>query len=485
MKPNPKYLFFIYIGIYLLFLLLNLDRIPVAWTDETQLLDPATNYVFNGEFNTNLQAYPSSTRKYAMSLPFIQWVHITMLQLFKPSIFITRFPMALAACICGILLFLYGRKERYPWILCLSLPFFFLLDINVYEMTRSGRMEIFSSLLFLLSFYWLSQKKYVLSTISTSLLILTHPASWAAGLILFAFNWLQTKKIKLKLILPILVILPSIFWLYTLHFDIEAIKEQILGQGQFHGPDVKEGSFTSNILWNRFWPFWKTQPYMIAFHLGAICIAIYNIIKIRKLKMLSLEIIFLATEIVMAFKLATHHRYNVLLVLFILLLVTKWVNSQNKLPKVKLFKWNIYILLPMLLFPFLSRNIIGVAERRERDPRAIMEWVHTKLPQKEKTLLTGSDILHYYSIEKERFTFFETIYPQQINFKEYNYFYTLTKSKPHKDAIEIATYFIEPGILSKKINSIRGTKNYSGLVLYKIPNAETVKEITAPYDKIY
>jgi hypothetical protein len=393
--------------------------------------------------------------------------------------------MAIASIFCGILLFLYGKKENYSWLLCLALPFFFLLDINTYEMTRSGRMELFSGMLFLLSFYWLSQGKHILSTISTSFLILTHPVAWAAGLILFLYSWLPNRRKSIFYLLPILVILPSLFWLYTLHFDIEAIKEQILGQGQFHKPDVKEGSLLSNILWNRFWPFWKTQPYMILFHLAAIGLAIFNIFKLHKVKLLSIEIIFLFTVTLMALKFATHHRYNVLLVLLTLLIVIRGIQKYILPRYEKQLKWVIVMLLPLLLFPFLSRNVIGLAEREERNPQAVLEWLNKKLPQEEKTLLTGSDILHYYAMQKKDFTFFELIYPQQIDFAKYSNYYALSSYKPHEDAIVIAKYETKTNALAEQINTIRKTKTYNGLVLYRIPNAKILESITKSYDIIY
>lgn len=482
LKSSYKYAFYIGLALYMALLLWNLDRVPVAWTDETQLLDPSSNYVYEGRFYTNLQPFPSSKKVYATSLPVLQWVHIVSLKCLGNSMYSVRFPMALAALLCALILFIYGRKMRYHGLLILCLPLLFLNDINVYEMIRSGRMEIFSALFFLLSFYWLSQSKHVLSTLALSFLILTHPAAWAAGLVLFVYNWCLCNKRYAKLHLPLLVILPTIGWFYMVDFNFYAIQEQILGQGNYHAPEVKEGNFISNLLWHRFWPFWKPQPYLILFHFAALGLAVYTLKNWRQWKNHALEMAFIFTEILMAFKLATHHRYNVLLVLMIVLILAKFAHKHLLPKRERTVKWVLLLMLPLILFPFTSRNLLGLAEREARDPKAILEWLQVHLPSTPNTLVTGSDILHYHAMQKPEVTFFEKIYPQDIPFDKYAQFYILTHEKPHPLAVEIKKYSVPLSPLGQWLNRSIKTKNYNGLTLYKLPNSTVIKEITAPYD---
>lgn len=482
MEKSHKYVFIIGLTFYAFFLLLNLDRIPVAWTDEAQLLDPASKLVFEGSFYTNLQPFPTSKTTYATSLPVLQWVYIASLKLFGNSMYFVRLPLAIAGIICGILLFLFGNKNAYHGLLCLALPLLFLNDMNVYEMIRSGRMEIFSAMFFLLALYWLSQKKYILSTVSISFLILTHPAAWAAGLVLFLYNWFNSQKISTKLYLPMLVLLPTIFWFYTIDFRFEAIQEQILGQGNYHAPDQKEGNLITNLLWHRFWPYWKLQPYMILMHFLAIGLAIKTLFQGKTWSNKHLEIAFLSTELIMALKLATHHRYNVLLVLMILLILAKFAQAYLLPKKKKYLSWALLICLPLILFPFLSRNAIGIIERDARDPNAILSWLKVHVPLNKNTLVTGSDILHYFAMEKKEITFFEKIYPQDIPYEKYAHYYILVNEKPHPDAIEIAKYQVEKSKLEQFLHRYVPTQNYRGLILYQLPNPKTLHEITAPYD---
>lgn len=482
MKVNPKYLFFIWIGLYFIFLILNLDRIPVAWTDEAQLLDPAARYIFNGKFNTTLYAFETSTQVYASSLPFIQLVHLLVLKFVGTDVFWIRLPMAIAAFASVFLLYKILKNYKYQPLLLLIIPALFLHDKTVYEMIRAGRMEIFTALFFLLSFHWLSQRKFFLSTISTSLLILTHPAAWSAGLVIFLFGWFKTKNTQDKIVLPLLVLLPSVIWLWFIGFDLTALQDQLIGQGKDHGTDLSPGNYLTNNLWYRFWPYWKEQPYMILLHLWAIGFSIFEILKNRKLNNLILELCFLSTEVFMALMLATHHRYNVLLVLLITMLLAKALNRSYYRIRDKKLKFCFAILLPFILFPFISRNAIGLAERRERDPKEVLKWIENTIPIEDKTLLTGSNILHYFAIEKPPFTFFEKIYPQQIKFDQFDHYYLLAAESPHQDAVPISTYLVERNFWSTKISEYVNTKNYNGLVLYKIPNTKAIKEITKPYN---
>ena len=154
------------------------------------------------------------------------------------------------------------------------------------------------------------------------------------------------------------------------------------------------------------------------------------------------------------------------------------------LPKINLkrMQWIFLLAMPIIIFPFISRNTIGLAERSERDSKSVLNWLEQHIPYEEKTLLTGSDILHYYAMDKDNCLFFELIYPQEINFEQFNHFYALLKSPPHNKATPIAVYTIKKSYWSKILSDFSNSQNYNGLTLYRIPNNEIIKQITEPFN---
>jgi hypothetical protein len=479
-------LFILWLILYFGLVLFNLDRVPVAWTDEAQLLDPAVNFIRDGVYGTNLYPFETSNYNYLAYLPVIEWVQMINLKLFSPSVFTVRLPMVLFTIGATIFLIaLLKRMKMNRWWLII-LVFLFLNDVNVYEMIRAARSEMITAFFFLSALYFYIREKWVVAIVSLSFLIMTHPAAWAAALILFLFI-LSRSKLSSIIYYSVLVILPTIAWLWFVHFDWLSISEQFLGQGKYHGADQGQGNVITNALWYRFWPFWKLQPYMILFHFAALVVAIRALIKKRSFQGMEVELMFFVTEVYWAFMLAPHHRYNVLLVLLILLIFAK------NIPELKLNalrrKWSILlaiVFIPLIVFPFVSRNAMGLLERENRDPNLALSWLDNEFDINQKRILiTGSTIGHYYSFQDDNVDFFEMIYPQHVQYENYDEYYLLAYEAPEEIAQEVSEIGLKHTKWSKKVFDRIHSRTYYGMKLYKFNDLKSLKEFVKPYDFEY
>ncbi len=111
-QQNLPVLWKIYLAVFFGLVLINLDRIPVAWLDETFGLDPAINLVREGSYTSKIWAHPGTEVKFLAYLPFIQLYNAFFLSFLPDEIFWVRLPYVLAFAIA--LVFVWRIYKTRP-----------------------------------------------------------------------------------------------------------------------------------------------------------------------------------------------------------------------------------------------------------------------------------------------------------------------------------------------------------------------------------
>src|SRR5210317_2577737 len=132
----------IFFLVYAILGIINLDTLPVAWTDEVLNLDPAVQHTISGEYRSALWPNPNSDVIFAGYLPLIQWVHHITLSVLPLEIFWIRLPFFLLSLL-SIWLFQKILKPKISdnAIILTILTIIVFLDKTVFEMNRSMRVE--------------------------------------------------------------------------------------------------------------------------------------------------------------------------------------------------------------------------------------------------------------------------------------------------------------------------------------------------------
>ena len=102
LKSYPAILVFFLV--YTALSLINLDSLPVAWTDEVLNLDPAIQFIHNGHYTSKLWPNPNCDIIFASYLPALQWFQTAYLSFLPLEIFWVRLR----------LLFLFGEVSFLP-----------------------------------------------------------------------------------------------------------------------------------------------------------------------------------------------------------------------------------------------------------------------------------------------------------------------------------------------------------------------------------
>jgi hypothetical protein len=139
--------------------LINLDRLPIAWNDEIQNLDPAFVWHHTHQFRSPLWPNPGAEFHFLSYPPLIEAWHCLWL-FFGKSPWIIRLPFLIFHLLTILLLhrFLLTnvlRSISHPQRWALLLTAIFLFDKSTGEIARSLRVETLILLLFsLLIFTW-------------------------------------------------------------------------------------------------------------------------------------------------------------------------------------------------------------------------------------------------------------------------------------------------------------------------------------------
>jgi hypothetical protein len=285
---------YLLIGVYLITGLINLDRLPIAWNDEIQNLDPALVWHHTGNYCSPLWPNPGAENKFLSYPPLLEAWHCLWL-FFGQSPWVVRLPFLLFHLLTAILLFRFvchllsdrssKRKQPEPYLpivveqIALFITALFLFDKSTGEISRSLRVET-PILLLLMGFVSLSPKLitrckiYIPALLGLFLgsLSIAHLYTWplviiATTLIFNHFiHYQKQARFLFALIFLLGLIAPiSIFW-YAVKPEMHDLSTQLLIQTDDHS-GTSLGSNVYGFFIGRFIPYYLEQPYTFFLHL--------------------------------------------------------------------------------------------------------------------------------------------------------------------------------------------------------------------------
>jgi len=271
-----------------------LDRLPIAWNDEIQNLDPALVWHHTGNYCSPLWPNPGAENKFLSYPPLLEAWHCLWL-FFGQSPWVVRLPFLLFHLLTAILLYRFvclllsdrssKRKQPEPYLpivveqIALFITALFLFDKSTGEISRSLRVET-PILLLLMGFVSLSPKLitrckiYIPALLGLFLgsLSIAHLYTWplviiATTLIFNHFiHYQKQARFLFALIFLLGLIAPiSIFW-YAVKPEMHDLSTQLLMQTDDHS-GTSLGSNVYGFFIGRFIPYYLEQPYTFFLHL--------------------------------------------------------------------------------------------------------------------------------------------------------------------------------------------------------------------------
>lgn len=292
-KLNVPWIFLL-VGIYLIAGLVNLDRLPIAWNDEIQNLDPALVWHHTRKYCSPLWPNPGAESKFLSYPPLLEAWHCLWLY-FGQSVWIIRLPFLIFHLLTALLLHRFvvqllsadssTRKQPEPYSpkiieqLALLITALFLFDKSTGEIARSLRVE--TPIMLLLAMFLSTAPKLIHQCkfhippflgLCLGSLAIAHLYTWplvfiATALILNHFIHYQKQSsfthgstFLLGLIAPI-----TIFWL-VVKPEVHDLTTQLFMQAEDHS-GTSLGSNLYGFFIGRFIPYYIEQPYTFLLHL--------------------------------------------------------------------------------------------------------------------------------------------------------------------------------------------------------------------------
>jgi len=282
------------IGIYLIAGLVNLDRLPIAWNDEIQNLDPALVWHHTGNYCSPLWPNPGAEFKFLSYPPLLEAWHCLWLY-FGQSMWIVRLPFLIFHLLTALILYRLvcqllsapssARKQPEPYSpiiiehLALLITALFLFDKSTGEIARSLRVE--TPIMLLLALFISTAPKLIHQCkfhippflgLCLGSLAVAHLYTWPLVLIATALilnhlihyqkqsSLLHGFTFLLGLIAPI-----TIFWL-VVKPELHDLTTQLFMQAEDHS-GTSLGSNLYGFFIGRFVPYYIEQPYTFLLHL--------------------------------------------------------------------------------------------------------------------------------------------------------------------------------------------------------------------------
>jgi hypothetical protein len=495
---KKHFLFICLLTGYVFLGIVNLDRLPIAWTDEIQHLDPVFNYFKYHHFYSKIWPNPGANELFASYPPLITNLHLTFLQFLPKTIFFTRLPFFFANILTLIILYQvlqqHAAWKSRPWIFALTL--FFVLDKSVFEISKSMRVEPWIWLLLICGISALlniekPRNKILLSLIS-GLLLIAHIYVWPLVLfwILTAVFFTQNNtSIKYKTAQILIFLLPTIITYAWLNTPTKNIIHQLLFQSSKHASNENTYWQVFQYLWGKFWPYYIEQPLTPFIYLGVLIKSIMHVKQVKFSDKKSLIILsFLILVLPQALLLSPHIRYFGTHWLFVIVLISLWFNP-DKLTKTvpfdrikhgtSLFKLLKLVLISYVVLDvssFLIRHSIAIYQRDDRNPAVAFRFLDKYIPSPysgshDKTVIFGEPIVEYYAVNRTDIEFGLAFYPEHWKFQPTNHKYLVFhKAKPIQ--LPFLTVIDSTGLpknnLPKSLQKLGRAHTYRNIYLYQI-----------------
>lgn len=474
--------------IYLLLGVINLDGLPVAWTDEIQGLDPAVQHLRTGTFKSIVWPNPNANEFFASYPPLWQWIHRINLTIFPIEIFFIRLPFLLMHL--GTLIFLYFTiiNKKKNTLIALLILLLFSLDKSVFEISRSMRIDV--PILFLISaysYFFQIQKQKKLRFILLSILPFAHLYTWPFVLI---FLWIEIRKTQVRnsiyyFVLPLLF-LCSIY-LKGVNFSPKLIWEQLGMQANDHTitSTSKPHNPILNSLWYRFFPYYKEQFLMYGiyiFMLFGLPLIIYK----WKASLLRNPwvLAYISTTALLFFVAAPQYRY---LPFFLLLGIITILQIPQINSEARVFKILCVVLIANSSLSFFGRHTAAIVQSKERDPIPVYDFLskYTKDTINNQRLIIGSAICAYYTYRGRtglnNLQYGIDFYPENWPKTSDSVYWFTHKTAPY--ARKIATYNVTSNkSLPEWAYKFAKGRTYDGLTLYKVAYSDALKIREIPID---
>ncbi len=432
-------IFFVFILNYLIFGLINLETLPVAWTDEIMHIDPAIQFLKKGEFTSKVWPNPGSEIIFASYPPLIHWWHTFWISITNPTIFMVRLPFLIFHVISLVLIFKCLLNKQINPLLTTFIVIAFALDKTVFEISRSVRIEVLLILLITLYIHIQNrQKLFLLRAALLGIMSIAHLYIWP---IIFVWSISELMKLPFKkqLVFLGILLLPIVFYFHTIHYNFNSLILQIGKQANDH--QLTSGNASNNALLNsfyyRFFPQYNEQPFVLFGILIFFVILFKNLLKIKTLKKItSNELSFFLLFIIFFFALSPQYRYlPVLYCLGILIFPTNLNLKVN---------WFVILILINGSISFIARHTVALIQRDSRLSKPVLDFIDLNIQPNKKTLILGESIGAYYSFSRK-----DTLcdygidfYPQHWNWNNYNQVILLTKDN-HQQGLLVAEYKVE------------------------------------------
>ncbi len=467
--------------IYLLFGLVNLQYIPIAWLDEVALLDPAIQFHKTGAYASTAWGTPGAENIFLSYPPLIVWVHILNLSIYPATIFWVRLPFLIMHASAIFLLYkLLIKYINVAPIMALSICSFFLFDKAVFEISRAIRVETIEMFLWSLIFTLFYKKSPAgIIGLIMGLLFVSHLKEWPIlGIFGLYYLWQYTPK-KQWILFLVSAAIPVTIFLFAIHFNFQELYHQLYLNSKEHSAS---GNFLNKIYdfyFSRFFPVYKEQPWMPLVHIIITFIAIKELISSKGKNLFAAT--FLGASLVWIFILSPNYRYWVPLYFFSLPMLAEYL-KKIQFNFTKYLKWYSIPVVLMLIFPFVSRHLLAFAQRTVRNPTKAIEFLNKNISNKNKTLVFGDEIGLYMTANKPNMDCGHTLEPDHFKFNNYKNVYLLTH-QIYPQLKWINTYHPNALYLPKWLYSLGKGGTYNGLIIYKIQSEKEWKSVTTNYYK--
>lgn len=440
MKRYVLFFLWIYLIAYTVLLLLHLDKIPLVWFDEVMGLDPAVNLVFKDGYRSMIWPQTGTEDHFMAYLPVRFIFHSAHLSSLPFTVFWQRLPWVLYFLTSVVLILWAARTQTSDWSVILLLAFLFINDKTVFEVARSMRVDPLSLMFLAFTAVVYFKQKYIVQSVLASILVFIHPNLWWIALVLFFDAAIKYNNLKKRryFVPNLLWISPLFFlavYLWSIDLNVDALYTQLFEHGSKHSAEGGIANRLKAHLFDRFWPYYKTQPYMPLFILFGLISAVYRTVK-KKAQVWDLALI--GTHIFWLLILAPFYRYNAVLLLLTII---------SLLPYLPKLKENIYafgfVVLFILIHPanVMARHAMAITQSQERDPKPVLSWLQDELTE-EKTLIFGHDIA-YYAVAKDRqkdYMMFNLL-PTKFDYADYNKVMVLSSDSIMLDEVHFVSKY--------------------------------------------
>lgn len=449
-------------------------------------LDPAIQYTKFHHYFSKLWPNPGAESIFASYPPLIQFWHILWLKFFPATIFFIRLPFLLMHLTTLTLLYKLFKKSNLNLNIGILFIIIFAFDKSVFELSRSVRIEVIIIFLITLYFYLISvNTKPIFLGFIAGLLAISHLYTLPIFIVILVKH-ISQNSLKKSIPFIIAALIPALFSLYFIDFNIQQLISQLTVQTSKHTPQSHSflGYLKASFI-DRFWPYYKEMPLQFIIIIGITLLNFWQILTSIKNPKLWFSQNFSAELFAFSFTLyfLLTPQYRYLPVLFLLGILFLWDNHLIK--NITSHQISIYVLCFIALNGFAiftARHTVAIYQRSERISEPFLSFLANNIPQNKKTLILGESMGEYYAATRKNCDYGLDYHPQHFNFNDYEQVYYLTKNELEL-AQEVACYLPPQKEIPALVQKFAKGGTYYKTKLWKVNSLKDYQKITAPFLK--